>query len=406
MLILFLVPYLRCSLFYWIDRIHYLRKDAEIESCGIPNKFINSSPDENYTINNPEFNSKDNFIKFVVADSIKNFINFAEIFVYILMFILSKKFPCKNDIFLFFLENKLVLIVWLFFNDIIPFVYLVKILKYSRFGDYLNNFLRIFFLFMIFTFLYYKRKKIRSEKFLIVINDFNNFINFPPFFKYIQEQLEKSHENALKYLDFWISFNILDSKVFRRKKLLDNIGKESNNISDAIKLQMNLNNNHINNLKENLLVSSKNPNISNNNNNNNNLITMNNSNRNINHSENQIVSKLDKEIKGKILLMYKKYFNSSGYNSCSFSEMSTKSQFKIEFPVDMQEKVEEIIANYDQETNVEEIFEESYNFVCHYLSNFHADLIIKDREKLISMLYVINFFDLNEDEENEQIEII
>jgi len=120
-----------------------------------------------------------------------------------------------------------------------------------------------------------------------------------------------------------------------------------------------------------------------------------------NQAEDQVVAKLNKEIKEKILFMHKKYFNCSGYNSSRISVKSAKSEFKIEFPVDMQDKVEEIITNYDNETGVDAIFEESYNYVCHYLSNIHSDLIIKDREMLIRMLYVINFFDLNEDEVTE-----
>jgi hypothetical protein len=340
--------------------------------CKIPNKYI--KPDSNYTIDNPLFNQEQFYYKFIIADLIVNIINFGEIFFYLFMFFMSKKFPYKKDYFLFFKENFLILIVWLFFNDVLPFINLWKFIYYYRLTEYINNFLRIFCLFLVFTYLFYERKKIRTEKFIIVINDFNRFINFPPFFKYFQDHLEKYHENSLKLLDFWISFNILQNKIYQRETIIKSYYD-------------NVNSGKIGNMNNSNLAASKN-----------NITNFNDNYNTFDKSKKRNTDKLDKDIKDKVFQIYNKYFNSSRFSS-NFTETSSSSQFKIEFPIDMQEKVEEIIGKYNHQTEPSEIFEESFNFVCHHLSNIHGDLIIKEREKLISMLYVINFFDLDDQED-------
>lgn len=108
---------------------------------------------------------------------------------------------------------------------------------------------------------------------------------------------------------------------------------------------------------------------------------------------------MNKDIKEKVLKMYYKFFGYSRITNSYITDHSSKSQDKIEFPIDMQEKVDEYISQYYDEFEVEVIFEETYNFVCHHLSNIHAELILKDQDKLIDMLLVINFFDINDDED-------
>ena len=51
--------------------------------------------------------------------------------------------------------------------------------------------------------------------------------------------------------------------------------------------------------------------------------------------------------------------------------------------------------------DIKEIYEESYNFVCHHLSNIHNDVTIKDKEVLERILYMMNFFEVNEEIEIE-----
>jgi len=199
-----------------IDRFNLFRKDNIIEFCDIPKKFI-GDPNEKYEINNPEFNSEAFYIKFKIAVIIKTIINSVEIGFYIYMYYLSKKFPYIKDYFLYFKENLLIIIVWLFFNDILPIFNIFKIYKFFGIIDYMINFFRVFSLFVVFWYLNSKRNKIGLKKFINLINDFDNFIIFPAFFKYFQDHLINYHESSLKYLDFWISFNILLRKFTARK---------------------------------------------------------------------------------------------------------------------------------------------------------------------------------------------
>jgi len=375
-LILFLWEETRCSLIYWIDRTHFLRKDNETKLCDLPKKFI-GDPNEKYEINNPLFNSEAFYSKFIIAEIIKNFINFVEIGSYIYMFLLSKKFRLKKDYFLYFKENFLIIIVWLFFNDILPILNLFKIYNYSNITDYLNNFFRVFSLFVVFWYLNSKRNKIGLKKFMNSIYDFDKFINFPAFFKYFQEYLINHHENSLKYLDFWISFNILMNKILKKKELLN----------EFIKFKKNNNPFQRKNSNE----------ISDNNNNNPN--GSNDTHINIDSNMKKELDKLNKDLKNKILEMYSKYFGYSRVSSSNITDLSSKSQYKIEFPIDMQEKVEDYISKYSDDFKAEEIFEETYNFVYHHLSNIHDDLILKDQDKLFEMLFVINIFEINDDED-------
>ena len=52
MICLFLIDYFRCSLIYWIDRIHILRTDNPVQkfSCDIPKKFISEENKKNLII--------------------------------------------------------------------------------------------------------------------------------------------------------------------------------------------------------------------------------------------------------------------------------------------------------------------------------------------------------------------
>lgn len=340
----------RCSLFYWIDRIHIQHQSNKetnsfIMDCGIPDKKYNTTDSSNSTYDETsEFNSETCFKRFVYADIIKNFINFLEIYTYIIIFTLLKRYPWKRDYFLFYREYLLVLIIWLFFNDLIPLLYSVNILAYSGFLDYLNNLFRIFSLLIVFTYLNITRKKMRLTNINLLIVNFNNFIAFPPFYKYFQDYLTNNYENEIKYLDFWINYNILDNKIYRKKKMIEN--------------------------------------------------------REINH---EMIGEINKEIHEKILEMYKKYYGFSHYNTSIISEKTSRSEYRIEFPIDMQEKVEEIINKLNDQTNPEELFEESFNFVYHHLSNIYSDLVIKDRRKLENILFLVKFFELEEDEEASSI---
>ena len=107
-------------------------------------------------------------------------------------------------------------------------------------------------------------------------------------------------------------------------------------------------------------------------------------------------------------MMHKKYYgffsnanNNSGVSSSNNNNKTNEADFKIDFPIDMQEKVEECIKSNVDLVDIKEIFEESYNFVCYQLSNTHYDITVKDREILERILYMMNFFEVTEENEVE-----
>lgn len=325
---LFLIQYTRCSLVIWVNHLHNTIPFKDLSEC-------NSDKDDE---TEKEF-------KFKLADLLKNVIHFSEMIAYIYILFLTNKFPMTKDYFKLFKEFDLILCIWLFFDNIMPLIMIgfPKFIIMNDIADYLCNSARTFSLLMVFFIANYTRKNIKIVDFKLLIENFNNFMNFPPFHKHFQDFIFYNNEGDMKYLDFWIDYKILDNKIFRKNLILHST--ENNE---------------------------------------------------------EIILKVNREIKKKVTEIYKKYFGS--IISFNKSDLSLKSEFKIDFPIDMQEKVEEILANYQNNFVLEEIYEESYNFVCHHLSNIHSELIVKDKDVLEKMLYVINFFELEEESESSENE--
>jgi len=363
MICLFLIDYFRCSLIYWINRQHLLRDDNEINkfSCSIPRKFLSSESQSKGMIDNPEFNAENFLTQFILADLIRNILNFGETFVYVSLIYLTNRYPWKKDYFLMFKEYIYILGILLFFNDFVPLIY--YFVEYSAFLDYINNFSRIFCLLLVFTYCNYRRYHQRLENINILILDFDNFMNFLPFYNHLQDNIIKNNENDLRYLDFWVNYHNLDNKIYAKKKLAEQLELvKSSNLPSDFDVSGNTN----------------------------------------------ILKNLDNEINEKIYNIHKRYYG--GYNTnanidSNLTSFNSNSQieFKIDFPIDMQEKVEDCIIKNIDVVDIKEIFEESYNFVCHHLSNIHSDITIKDKEILERILYLMNFFEVNEEIEIELI---
>jgi hypothetical protein len=227
---------------------------------------------------------------------------------------------------------------------------------------------------MVFTYCNLKRYYYKHENIKILILDFDNFMNFPPFYNHLQDYIKKNQIYDLKYLDFWINYHRLDNIIYSRNKLEEKLRPYKN---ENLLFDQNHDSAHISKLRE--------------------------IKPNFNVLEKRLEDKI-KRIKEKINQMHDKYYgtNESDYNNdknniCDKKIIDSLQEFKIDFPIDIQEKVEECILLNTDHDNINDIFEESYNFICYHLSNIHSDIIIKDKEFLERILYIMNYFEINDD---------
>jgi hypothetical protein len=368
-LCLFLIDKFRCSMIYWIDRQHLKRTiDKGITSCNIPNKYLTDESKNKYIIDNQEYNSADFFEMYIFFDLIRNIINFGEFTVYIYLIYLTNRYPRKNDNFLMFKEYIYVLFILFIFNDIFPFIY--YFISYDKLFDFMNNSLRIFCLILVFTFCNYKRYYQRIEHIRILISDFDNFMNFPPFYNYLYNYIKKNQDYDIKFLDFWINYHILDNKIYEKNKLEEKMQYSNNSKSNKTWCE---DSNYENEMKKS-------------------RVNQTNSKKNIQ------IHELEKKIKEKINNMFEKYYDNYENDYNNYNEgniIDPLNEFKIDFPIDMQEKVEEYVVKNLEIKEIKDIFEESYNFVCYHLSNIHYDIINKENDYLHKILFVTNYFEMD-----------
>jgi hypothetical protein len=150
-----------------------------------------------------------------------------------LLYIVNYRFKIKNDKFLIKTEVKYLAICWFLLDNF----YHGFILFHDKFDEYLFNFIynvsQDFAFILMYFILTYKRKKIDSREFYVVLNNYDMFMQNPIYFNYFREYIQKYYEDEEGCLVFWRRYQHYKS-TFENNNLMDNINYAYSIFTDCI----------------------------------------------------------------------------------------------------------------------------------------------------------------------------
>lgn len=285
----------------------------------------------------------------------ENFIFFLETMIFMTLLYNVLKYKLKSDRFNIQLEIIVIFCIWAFYHNI-THGYMIYFQQYDKFYIYLFYSFQNLSFNILYIYLTYTRKKIDKNTFLRVLQNYDMFMQNHLCFSFFKEFIKTYQEEASNFLSFWIDFYIYKFQVHCYRIYFFN----------------NTNNN------------------------------------NKNHS-NQMFSEIDREreyltIHQLASHLYQDYFHSNTSTSGSGNSINQShhpSVLNIDFPVDIQENIQEYANKYfDVDFNIlSEIYDEAYLYVNNKLYNLYLSMC-QDEIEYNKIEKMLSFIDVDEVKES------